>query len=151
MNRNVIEAIFGAVILIVAAFFLIFAYKTADIKPKEGYIVQAKFNRIDGLRPGDDVRIGGIKIGSVIDQKIDKETFQAVVDMSIDPSIKLPLDTSARILTEGLLGGTFIDMQPGGEEEMLKESDFIEYTQDSINVVDLLGRFIFSVANADEK
>ena len=94
------------------------------------------------------MRLGGIKIGSVAGLSLDTQTFQAVVTLGIAQDIELPTDSSARILSEGLLGGTYIDIQPGGDMETLAEGGRIEYTQDPVNLVDLLGRFVFSVSEA---
>ena len=83
MKRNVIESVLGAVVLIVAGLFLVFAYIGSDVQPVQGYELKAKFNAIDGLTVGSDVRIGGVKIGSVIGQEIDTRDFRAVVTLSI--------------------------------------------------------------------
>lgn len=151
MNKNVLETVFGAVVLAVAGFFIYFAYTSSGITPVNGYVINANFNRIDGLQIGNEVRLGGIKVGSVVDQKIDSETYQAHISLNIDAKVKLPKDTSARVLAEGLLGDSFVDLQPGGDIEFLENGDFIEFTQDSVNVVDLLGRFIFSLANSKDE
>ena len=95
MNRNAVETVMGAVVLVVAAVFLFFAYTTSQVRAVSGYELTARFNRVEGLRDGGDVRISGIKVGSVVSQKLDPKTFVAVVKMSIDPSIKLPVDTVA--------------------------------------------------------
>lgn len=152
MKKNVLETLLGAIVLCVAAYFVFFAYTTVDLKPIEGgYKIHAKFNRVDGLNIGNDVRLGGIKIGTVRNIFIEPVTYLAVVEFNVMPDIKLPRDTSARVLAEGLLGATFLDLQPGAEEETLSAGGVIEYTQDSVNVVDLLGRFIFSIADAKEE
>src|SRR5262249_47740577 len=106
-----------------------------------------RFNRVDGLANGSDVRMSGIKIGSVLRQTIDPKTYRAIVHFEVDSSIKLPSDTSVRIQSDGLLGNAYMMLEPGGSEEMLKPGGEIEYTQDAVNLVDLLGRFIFSGAS----
>src|SRR5205807_7342619 len=97
MTGNVIETVMGAVVLVVAAVFLFFAYTTSQVRAVKGYEVTAEFERIDGIREGGDVRISGIKIGSVVDQKLDPKSFLATLRMSIDPAVKLPDDTVAEI------------------------------------------------------
>ena len=84
MNGNIFEALIGAVVLVVAAVFLVFAFSSANVGTVQGYEITAAFDRIDGLGLGADVRMSGIKIGTVIDQRLDPETFLAVVHMSID-------------------------------------------------------------------
>ena len=148
MRRSVIETIMGAVVLVVAALFLFFAYTTSNVRAIGGYQLVARFNRVDGLANGSDVRLSGIKIGSVISQQLDPKTYRAVVHIAIDNSVKLPNDTTARIQSDGLLGNTYMVLEPGGSEEMLPPGGQIEYTQDAVNLVDLLGRFIFSGGGA---
>ncbi|MCI0429411.1 MAG: outer membrane lipid asymmetry maintenance protein MlaD [Rhodospirillales bacterium] len=144
MRRSVIETIMGAVVLLVAGLFLFFAYTSSNVRATDGYELIARFNRVDGLANGSDVRLSGIKIGSIVAQSLDPQTYRAVVRLSVDSSIKLPVDTTARIQSDGLLGNSYMVLEPGGAEEMLEPGGEIEYTQDAINLVDLLGRFIFS-------
>ena len=148
MGRNLIETVMGAAVVAVAVVFVVLAYSSASVSAVEGYTVDARFNRVDGLNVGSDVRLGGIKIGSVASLSLDTQTFQAVVTLGIAQDVELPTDSSARILSEGLLGGSYIDIQPGGDIETLAEGGRIEYTQDPVNLVDLLGRFVFSVSEA---
>jgi len=144
MRRNVIETVLGAVVLVVAGFFLFFAYTSADVGAVSGYTVEARFSSTGGLSTGSDVRISGVKVGTVTSQALDKETFQAVVLMEIDPTVRLPADTSAAIASESLLGGRYISLQPGAEEELLDNGGRIVITQSAVNLEELLGRFIFS-------
>src|SRR5260370_29366745 len=95
MRGNVIETVMGAVVLVVAALFLLFAYKTSQLRAVTGYPLTAEFEKVDGIRQGSDVRISGIKIGSVVTQELDPKTFLATVRMSIDPAIQLPGATGA--------------------------------------------------------
>jgi phospholipid/cholesterol/gamma-HCH transport system substrate-binding protein len=151
MGRNLIETVMGAVVLLVAGIFLAFAYSHSGIRSVQGYTLTARFERIDGVGPGTDVRISGIKVGTVASERLDPERFQAIVTMTIDSAIKLPVDTVAEVSTEGLLGGRFMALVPGGADEMLKPGGEIKYTQAPIDVVQLLGRFIFSVGEAGQK
>jgi phospholipid/cholesterol/gamma-HCH transport system substrate-binding protein len=146
MRRNVIETVMGGVVLIVAAMFVGIAFQSGNVTATGGYQLVAKFDDASGLGPGSEVRMSGVKIGTVHSQDLDQETFFAVVTLNISDSYKMPRDTSARIIADGLLGSNFIALEPGGDEEMLKPGEEITYTQGSINVVDLLGRFIFSAA-----
>jgi len=79
MGRNLIETLMGAVVLVVAGLFLIFAYSTTNVRPVRGYTVTAKFERVDGLNTGSDVRLSGIKVGTVVDQKLEPNTFLAEI------------------------------------------------------------------------
>ena len=151
MNRNVIETIMGGVVLIIAVVFLVFAYSSANTGAVRGYEVTAKFNNIGDLKRGSDVRISGIKVGTVVDTSLDPRTFLAQVHLSIDDNVKLPADTSARILSEGLLGGPYLSLDPGAEDKMIGPGGEITTTQDAVNIADLLGRFVFGSAQKQEE
>jgi phospholipid/cholesterol/gamma-HCH transport system substrate-binding protein len=144
MRRNVIETLMGAVVLIVAAVFVVFALSSSGVQSVNGYEIVAEFDDASGITAGTDVRMSGVKIGSVIGQSLDRKTYFANVRMSIDNDIMLPADTSARIIPEGLLGGNYVALTPGGALENISPGGQIEHTQGAINLMDLLGRFIFS-------
>lgn len=148
MRGNVVEALLGAVVLVVAAGFLVFAYSSTEVGSVEGYEVSAKFDRVDGLVVGSDVRLGGIKIGTIVDQTLEPDTYLAIVRMSIDPDIRLPADSSAEIVSDGLLGGRYLSLVPGGAEEMLATGDEIRFTQSPVSLESLIGRLIFSQGEA---
>ena len=149
MGRNLIEVVMGAVVLVVAALFGVFAFTTTDVGTTEGYLINAKFDRIDGLLIGNDVRLSGVRVGAVHEQTLDPETYLAVVTLVIDPAIELPTDTSAEILSEGLLGGKYVALVPGGDVEMLKQGETIEFTQSSVSLEQLIGKFIFSATDSE--
>jgi phospholipid/cholesterol/gamma-HCH transport system substrate-binding protein len=134
----------GAVVLAVAAFFLVFAYSRGNVAPVEGYIISAKFSAIDGLSIGDDVRISGIRVGSVVDQALEPDYFRAVVTLSIESDVVLPEDTTAMIASDGLLGGKYVALQPGGLEETIAPGGQITITQPSVNLETLLGKLIYN-------
>ena len=150
MRGNVVEALLGAVVLVVAAGFLVFAYSSDRGGLGRGLReVSAKFDRVDGLVVGSDVRLGGIKIGTIVDQTLEPDTYLAVVRMSIDPDIRLPTDSSAEIVSDGLLGGRYLSLVPGGAEEMLAMGDEIRFTQSPVSLESLIGRLIFSQGEAE--
>ena len=149
MRRSVIETVLGAMVLLVAAVFLIFAYTSSDIKPVQGYLVTARFNSIDGLTVGSDVRIGGVKIGSVVGQDLDQETYQAVVQFTVRPDIRLPDDTLVSITSSGLLGGKYLKLDPGSDETLIGSGDVLNNTRDVISLEELLGKVIFLVTDED--
>jgi len=143
MRGNVIEAVMGAVVLLIAAVFLFFAYSTSQVSTAEGYPLSADFQRIDGIRDGGDVRISGIKVGSVTSETLDPRTFLATVKISIDPKIKLPDDTVAEIVSAGLLGDKYLSLVPGGSDKMIPPGGKIKYTQSSVSLENLIGQMIF--------
>jgi phospholipid/cholesterol/gamma-HCH transport system substrate-binding protein len=145
MSRNAIETVMGALVLIVAALFLFFAYSTSQIRSATGgYEVTAEFGRIDGIREGGDVRISGIRVGSIVSQSLDPKTYLAVVTLSIDPEVQLPTDTLAQIASSGLLGDKYLALLPGGAEETIPPGGRIQYTQPAISLESLIGQYIFS-------
>src|SRR5262249_46458899 len=119
MGRSPLETIMGAIVLVVAVFFLIFAYGQADLGTVKGYTLTASFQSVGGLDNGADVRINGIKVGTVLGQTIDKESFNAVVTLSVSPDIHLPDDTVATVDSSGLLGDKYLKLIPGQSKKML--------------------------------
>jgi len=144
MRENSVETIMGAVVIAIAVLFVLFAYDKTDLITVEGYASSAKFDRIDGIPRGSDVRMSGIKIGTVTDQALDSETYLAVVKLNIDTNIKLPLDTSAAITSDGLLGDKYMTLSPGGDDKMIPVGGVIETTQGLIDLFSLVGQMIFS-------
>ena len=142
MHRSVIETVIGAVVIAVAGLFLYFTY-TTGYQRVDGYDVTAKFNRVDGLALGSEVRLSGIKVGRVVATQLDPQTYLAIIRMSIDKSVKLPVDTVAKITSDGLLGNLYVALEPGGEEKLIAPGGQIMSTQDPVNITDLVGRFIF--------
>src|SRR5262245_22420984 len=113
MRGNVIETVMGAVVLVIAALFLVFAYNTSQLRAVSGgYEVIAEFARIDGIHQGSDVRVSGIKIGSVVGEQLDPKTYLATIRMSIDPAVQLPEDTVAQVTSSGLLGDKYLSLAP---------------------------------------
>lgn len=145
MQRNVIETVMGAVVLVVAGGFLFFFYRTTDIHPATGYDLSAHFSKIDGIEAGAPVRISGVKVGQVTSFTLDPKTYQAVVHMNINNDVQVPTDTAAVIASGGLLDGKFMTLQPGNDDEMLKAGGVIEYTQSTPSLEQLLGQVIFSL------
>jgi phospholipid/cholesterol/gamma-HCH transport system substrate-binding protein len=144
MSRNVIETVMGAVVLVIAALFLFFAYNVSQIRAVRGYELTAQFERVDGIREGGDVRVSGIKVGSILSQTLDPKTYFAIVRMSIDPKIRLPVDTVAQIASSGLLGDKYMALVPGGADEMIPPGGRIQYTQPAMSLENLIGQYIFS-------
>jgi phospholipid/cholesterol/gamma-HCH transport system substrate-binding protein len=143
MRGTLVETLIGAIVLAVAAWFLYFAYSRTETGPIGGYHVSARFDKVGDLAGGADVRMSGIKIGSVTEQSLDKRTYEAVIRLGIDSNVKLPDDTTAKIAMAGLLGGSYVDLVPGGSETMLEDGGEIVYTQGAVDLMGLLGRFIY--------
>jgi phospholipid/cholesterol/gamma-HCH transport system substrate-binding protein len=151
MNRNAVETVMGAVVLVVAAVFLFFAYTTSQVRAITGYDVSAVFDRIEGLRDGGDVRISGIKVGSITSQSLDLKNYVAVLHLSIDPSIKLPTDSAATITSSGLLGDKYLSIIPGVEDDFIKPGGKIAHTTPPISLEALIGQFIYGQGGQQKK
>lgn len=143
MGSKAIETVMGAVILIVAGAFLIFAFQTARLDSPRGYEISAAFNSVGGIEVGSDVRVNGIKVGTVTGQRLDPQTFQAVLDLSIDPTLKLPVNSSAAIASDGMLGGKHVRLEPGNAGEIVPVGGRITSTRDYRSLEELVGEFIF--------
>jgi phospholipid/cholesterol/gamma-HCH transport system substrate-binding protein len=150
MSRNLLETLLGAVVLIVAIGFLAFAYSSSQIQESGGYELMARFDKVDGLEQGSDVRISGIKVGTVLDQTLDPETYRAEVRFSLREDVRLPADTSAAVVSNGLLGGKYLALVPGGDIEMLEAGDEVTLTQSAVNLEDLIGHMIFSQGGGEQ-
>lgn len=145
MQGNIVESLIGAVVLAVAGFFLSYVYtSTAGKNSINGYEVAAIFSSVDGLAVGGDVRLSGIKIGTITAMDLNPEFFNARLRLNIREEIKLPDDSSAKVTSEGLLGGNYVSIDPGGSENNLAPGGVISRTQGSVNVMDLFAQAIFS-------
>ena len=144
MGKNFAETLIGIVVLAGAAIFLSFAYTKGGWKTVDGYKVIGKFDRVDGLAEGSDVRMSGIKIGTVVSQKLDTKTYLAILTMNVERDVKLPRDSSVKIISNGLLGDKYLSITPGAEDEMISPGGELFHTQGSVDFLSLVGRMIFS-------
>ena len=139
MTREIREILIGATTVLGLA--LVLGFMNARTEPIAGgsaqIVVQAKFNKVDGLSEGAEVRMGGVAIGKVQSLVLDQR-YRAVVGLRIDNPVGLPKDSSASIHTDGLFGSKFVVLEPGAEEAVLKNGDEIIYTQDALVVSDLM-------------
>ena len=146
-RRSISEVAAGAVVLVVALGFLAYAVTNSGKASVGGYTLHASFDNVGGITTGADVRVAGLKVGSVTGLKIDPKTYQAVVTFTVQSDIRLSGDSSATIATGGLLSSNFVSLSTGGDDKALKDGDTITITQSAVNLEDLLGKFIFNVGN----
>ena len=143
-NNNYFEIIVGTFVLFCAIFFFTTSFKNAKVGNAGGYEIIAKFDNVDGISNGSDVKISGVKVGTITDQFLDEKDFRATLKITLSDNIKIPSDSSAKISSEGLLGSKYLAITPGGDEENLSAGEEIQFTQSSVSFEDLLGKFIFS-------
>ena len=143
MGRNIVETIVGALVLLVAGVFVFYAFAKSDRAGASGYEVVARFGRIDGLKRGADVTLSGVKVGTVTSVALDPKTYQAIVRLSVAPNVNLPADTNAKIVSESLLGGTVVALEPGSDDKRIRADGEIQNTQDSIPLTELIAKFMF--------
>jgi phospholipid/cholesterol/gamma-HCH transport system substrate-binding protein len=143
VGRNIVETIVGALVLVVASLFVFYAFAKSDRAGPDGYEVIARFGRIDGLKRGSDVTLSGVKVGTVTGFDLDKKTYQAVVHLTLSSSVHLPADTNAKIVSESLLGGMVVVLEPGADKKTIASGGEITNTQDSIPLTELIAKYVF--------
>lgn len=147
MGRNIVETIVGALVLVVAGVFVFYAFAKSDRSGPGGYEIVARFGRIDGLKRGSDVTLSGVKVGTVTSLELDRKNYQAVVRMAVNSSVKIPTDTNAKVVSESLLGGMIIVLDPGADKKMIEPGGEIEHTQDAISLTELIAKIMYGSVN----
>jgi phospholipid/cholesterol/gamma-HCH transport system substrate-binding protein len=144
MKENLVETLVGAFVICLTIGFLTYGYSVSETGSSDGLIVSADFDRVDGLTIGSDVRLAGVKVGTVTSLSLNAETFKARVSMVINKDIRLPDDSSAKITSEGLLGGNYISVTPGASDFEIENGSEILFTQGSIDLISLISQAMFS-------
>jgi phospholipid/cholesterol/gamma-HCH transport system substrate-binding protein len=151
-RHSAIEIATGASVLLVAGAFLVYAVANTGQKfGVEGYTLHAKFDHVDGLSVGADVRIAGVKIGSIQSIHLDPKTYLADVAFNVASNIKLSDDSSATVSTDGLLGGKYLALADGGSDKTLAPGGLITITQGTVNLEALIGKYIFGSTGGGQK
>jgi phospholipid/cholesterol/gamma-HCH transport system substrate-binding protein len=155
MRSPRIEFAVGAFLLLAIATLLVLAIASTNGRwggAGDGYLIKARFSNIGALRPNSPVKIGGVAIGRVADIQLDPTKLDAVVMMAIDGKYdELPSDTAAGIFTAGLLGESYIGLTPGGDPAPLKPGDELYLTQPSVDLLQLVGKYMFSGAGTSDE
>jgi len=151
MNKRPVETIMGIVVLAVAAVFMWFAYNVSDLKMVKGYEINARFIKVGGLNTGADVRINGIKVGTVVSQKINPDDYMVDVSLSIMSNVLLPVDSVVTVAGDGLMGEKYIKIEPGKATEKMTNGSTATNTKDAKSLEDMVGEIIFMVTNDDEQ
>jgi phospholipid/cholesterol/gamma-HCH transport system substrate-binding protein len=149
MQNSTVETLIGAVVIAVAVLFLVFAYSSSGIGGiSGGYEVSARFDKANGVNVGTDVRLSGIKVGTVEKLSLDPKSYNAVLTLALDRSVKLPDDSSVRITSDGLLGNQYLSIEPGASNQIIKPGGQIENPKGSIDLIGLLGKTVFSPSSS---
>ncbi len=145
MSTTTVETLVGAAVIALAVGFFGFAAKTAGVGTSSGggYKVIAEFDNAEGINVGTDVRLAGIKIGSVTGETLNHDNYMARIEMTLDRNVTLSDDTAAKITSEGLLGGKFIAMDPGGSDTKLAEGSVMSMTQGAVDIWSLISQAMF--------
>ena len=143
ISKNMAETVVGAIVLGIAIIFAVFLWRFSDVGFGTGqYTVDANFRSAEGITVGTDVRLAGVKIGSVSNLSLDPQTFQAIARLSIKPEYQMPDDSAAIISSEGLLGGSFVEILPGGSYELMEDGSEFGETQGAVSFISLLMKFV---------
>ena len=144
MKENKLEVIIGAAVLSVALGFVFFLYQSTglSVSNSKHYELKADFRSADGIHVGTDVRLAGVKVGTVSDLGLNAETYRAEAELSIENKIDIPDDSALTVSSEGLLGGNFIEIIPGASYEYMQPGDEFLDTQGSVSLISLLLKFV---------
>lgn len=149
-GENLTEVMVGGAVVAVAAGFLIYAAQSVGLGPQPGsYELRAAFPSAEGIRPGTDVRLAGVKVGSVTRLELNPQTYMAEARFTVQDGIDLPDDSAAVIASEGLLGGNFLQLLPGGSSFNLEPGAEVQDTQGAISVTTLLMKFVGGAGGED--
>ena len=143
MKKNPIETMLGFVVLIFACLFLFFAFSRIDTKRIDGYTIVANFSKVGGLDAGADVRIAGLKVGSVLKTELNQDDYTVDVYLNIDSNVHLPLDTVAAIADAGIMGDKYVRLEPGKAQAVLEAGSKMMQTKSYKSLEDSVSEFIF--------
>ena len=147
MRESLFETMVGFLVVAVAAIFLVFSLQQrSEAAPADSYTLSAKFNRVDGISTGSDVRLAGVKVGTVSNINLDPKTYKAVVSFTVKKGIQVPDDSTAQVLSDGLLGGSYLGIMVGGSFDYVPEGGTIEFTRGSVDLLTVLSEVAGSAA-----
>ena len=144
MKENKLEVIIGAAVLTVALGFVVFLFQSTglSVSSSRHYELKADFRSADGIHVGTDVRLAGVKVGTVSDLSLNVETYRAEAELAIENKVDIPDDSALTVSSEGLLGGNFIEIIPGASYEYMQPGDEFLDTQGSVSLISLLLKFV---------
>jgi len=153
MKNNTLETLVGFAVLIVTATFILFAsnISSGNNTITSGILISAEFSNVDGINVGSDVKVSGVKVGSVTKVELDRETFVSILTIKLRDDIGIPDDSVFKVSTSGLIGAKFINVKIGSSEDILKNGNRAEFTESSMDLEDLISRFLFNGEDLDKQ
>jgi phospholipid/cholesterol/gamma-HCH transport system substrate-binding protein len=143
MRNDAVETLIGAAVIIIAVAFVVFTYRSTG-QTVGGYELIANMNRVDGVAVGTDVKLSGVKVGSVKALTLNPLNYLVAVHMAVQPGVKIPDDSSAMITQSGLLGGSYVAIAPGGSDKMLPPGGVFHNAQGALDMMGLINKFVGS-------
>ncbi len=153
-QQNPFQVAVGFVVLVVSLLFVFHIYKIRTLGESsfgQSMSLKARFSNIDGINTGSDIKISGIKIGTVKSIELNQDDYMAIATINIDDSFKIPSDSVLAVSTSGLLGNKFLDIKPGFSNEYMKDNDLFISTVSSLNLENLISKFTSNIGNDDKK
>jgi len=153
MKNNTFETLIGALVVAVAGLFLFLSFKLSGSRQNitNGYNVMAEFTNVDGINIGSDIKISGVKVGSVVDIKLNRDNYKAILVLKMPKDILVPTDSIFKISTSGLIGSKFINVKIGADDAYFKNNDNVEFTESAMDLEDLISRFVFNSGDKNGK
>jgi phospholipid/cholesterol/gamma-HCH transport system substrate-binding protein len=150
-NDSTFEILIGGVVLLVAFLFflLVLNVSKTTTKSKDGYSVIAEFHNAEGIVVGSSIKIGGVKVGNVIEMRLNKENYNATLVLDIENNVNIPVDSIFKISSSGLMGDKYVNVKIGADEVFLKKDSVVEYTESAMDLEDLISRFALGNSNKE--
>jgi phospholipid/cholesterol/gamma-HCH transport system substrate-binding protein len=149
MNKHAIETLVGGFVLLGLGAIVFLALKAANLgsfSSSKGYELTARFDNIGGLKPRAPVRSAGVNVGRIVSIHLDAKTYQGVVKLQVNEGVTFPKDSTAKILTAGLLGDQYVGIEPGSDDKTYAPGETIKQTQSAVVLENLIGQFLFNKA-----
>jgi phospholipid/cholesterol/gamma-HCH transport system substrate-binding protein len=152
MRESLFETLVGLAVVAVAAIFLTFSLQQrSEAAPANSYVLSAKFNKVDGISPGSDVRLAGVKVGAVTGIELDTKSYKANVKFTMRKGVQIPDDSTVQVVSDGLLGGAYLGIMVGGSFDFVPEGGQIEFTRGSVDLLTVLSEVAQSAAGGGKK
>jgi phospholipid/cholesterol/gamma-HCH transport system substrate-binding protein len=149
MRNETVETLIGAIVVAIAVIFVVYTYRTTGTANVGGYELVTKMDRVDGIAVGTDVKLAGVKVGTVSALTLDYKDYRVTVHMAVQSDVKVPDDSSVIVTSAGLLGSSYISIQPGGSDKVLPPGGLIKNSQGALDMMGLINRFVGSNNNGN--